>query len=119
MTGSELIATVGRYHAALNAIDLEKVAAFFAEDAEYHSPSVGVIIGKEAIMKAMAGYFAEFPDQHAIDDTVEAIAANQVRSHWRLKATARSTGLPHERSGGEVITFNSNGLILRIDVEDN
>jgi ketosteroid isomerase-like protein len=113
------VARVHRYHAALNAVDLAKVAAMFAENAEYHSPSVGAIIGKPAIVAAMKGYFDEYPDQHAIDDVVEAIAPNKVRSRWRLKATAKSTGLPYERAGGEVITFGEDGLILRVDVEDS
>ncbi len=91
----------------------------FAETAEYHSPSVGAIVGKSAIVAAMKGYFEEYPDQHAIDDVVEAIAPGKVRSRWRLKATAKSTGQPYERSGGEVITFGPDGLILRVDVEDS
>jgi len=117
-TTEDMIARVHRYHAALNAIDLDAVSAFFAGTAEYHSPSVGAILGKTAIMAAMRGYFAEYPDQHAIDDVVEAVGGNKVRSRWRLKATAKSTGAPYERSGAEVITFGNDGLIQRIDVED-
>ena len=119
MTAEDNVARVHRYHAALNAIDLDAVSAMFAEVAEYHSPSVGAIIGKGAIMAAMKGYFEEYPDQHAIDDVVEAIAPNKVRSRWRLNATSKTTGLPYVRNGGEVITFGDDGLMLRVDVEDS
>lgn len=118
MKDAEAVAIVNRYHAALNAIDLAAVEAMFAIDAEYHSPSVGAIIGRTAIMAAMASYFAEYPDQHAVDESVVAIAPGKVRSRWRLKATARSTGLPYERQGGEVISIGGDGLITRVEVED-
>jgi hypothetical protein len=109
---------VHRYHAALNAIDLEAVAAMFAEQGEYHSPSIGGLIGKPAVMAAMRSYFAEYPDQHAVDDMVEALDATRVRSRWRLTATEKTTGKAYVRSGAEVITFSPEGLILRVEVED-
>jgi ketosteroid isomerase-like protein len=112
------VARVHRYHAALNAIDLVAVEAMLAEDAEYHSPSVGAIVGKAAIVAAMAAYFAEYPDQHAVDDVVEEVAADKVSSRWRLRATAKTTGHLYERHGGEVITFRPDGLILRVEVVD-
>jgi hypothetical protein len=109
---------VHRYHAALNALDLEAVEAMFAADGEYHSPSIGALIGRPAVMAAMRSYFAEYPDQHAIDDVVEALDAARVRSQWRLTATEKTTGKAYVRSGAEVITFNPDGLIVRVEVED-
>lgn len=76
-----------------------------ADNAEYHSPSIGALVGKAAIMAAVRSYFAEYPDQKAVDDVVEAVDSTRVRSQWRLKATSRSTGELYERRGSEVITI--------------
>lgn len=115
----DIVERVNRYHAALNALDLDIVAVMLAEHAEYHSPSVGAILGKAAIMAAMRGYFAEYPDQVAVDDVVEALDDVRVHSVWRLTATSKSTGEPYVRSGAEVITFAPDGLILRVEVQDS
>jgi hypothetical protein len=112
------VARVNRYHEALNALDLPAVESMLAADAEYHSPSVGALVGRPAIMAAMRSYFDEYPDQLAIDDVVEALDSTRVRSQWRLKATSRSTGDRYERSGSEVISFSASGLIIRVEVED-
>lgn len=112
------IARATAYHDALNALDLAAVERMFADQAEYHSPSIGALVGREAIMRSVRAYFAEYPDQVATDEKLEEIDDVRVRSHWHLKATARSTGEAYERRGREVITFAGNGLILRVEVED-
>jgi ketosteroid isomerase-like protein len=114
----DLLGLVTRYHAALNALDLDGVAAMFADEAEYHSPSVGGILGKHAIMAAMRGYFAEYPDQVAVDDRTYHAGPDAVLSEWRLKATAKSTGKKIERNGAETIFFTPKGLIRRVEVTD-
>ncbi len=114
----DLIGLVNRYHAALNALDLAAVEAMFADDAEYHSPSVGGILGKHAIMTAMRGYFAEYPDQVTIDDHTSYAGPDAVRSEWRLKATSKATGKVSMREGAETIFFDHQGLIRRIEVKD-
>lgn len=114
----DLIRLANRYHAALNALDLDGVAAMFADAAEYHSPSVGGILGKHAIMAAMRGYFAEYPDQAAIDDRTYHAGPDAVRSEWRLKATSKSTGNKIARTGAETIFFTPKGLIRRVEVAD-
>lgn len=114
----DLIGLANRYHAALNALDLDGVAAMFADEAEYHSPSVGGILGKHAIIAAMRGYFAEYPDQVAIDDRTYHAGPDAVRSEWRLKATTKSTGRKIERNGAETIFFTAKGLIRRVEVQD-
>lgn len=106
------------YHRALNAIDLQAMALCFADHAEYRSPGIGALEGKPAIMAAMISHFAEYPDQQAIDNMIEAINPDQVRSRWRLKATSKSTGRPYARSGNEIVTFTAAGLIARVEVED-
>jgi ketosteroid isomerase-like protein len=113
----DLIGLVNRYHAALNALDLDRVGTMFVDEAEYHSPSVGGILGKHAIMAAMRGYFAEYPDQVAIDDRTCHAGPDAVRSEWRLKATAKSTGKTVERNGAETIFFTAKGLIRRVEVQ--
>lgn len=112
------VSIVERYHAALNAFDPALVAPLMAPEAEYHSPSVGVIAGRDQIIAAMRAYFAEYGDQIAMDDTVEHVRPNVVRCVWRLKATAKSTGEPYERRGIEHVTLTPEGLILRVEVED-
>jgi ketosteroid isomerase-like protein len=113
------VARLISYHAALNDFDLEAVEGMFAVDAEYVSPGLnGAIQGRDAIMKAMREYFAEYSDQRAEDDEVVALAANVVQSHWRLRATASKTGKVLERRGQEVVTFNAAGLIARVEVFD-
>lgn len=116
--GESLVGLVHRYHAALNAFDLETVEAMLAPDAEYHSPSVGALIGRDAVMNAMRRYFAEYSDQVAIDDRIEPAGPAAVRSEWRLRATARSTGAIYARRGAETVTFGPDFLIRRVEVED-
>jgi len=114
----DLIGLVNRYHAALNALDLDRVGAMFADEAEYHSPSVGGILGKHAVMAAMRGYFAEYPDQVAIDDRTYYAGPDAVRSEWRLTATSKSTGKTVTRQGAETIFFTAKYLIRRVEVQD-
>jgi uncharacterized protein (TIGR02246 family) len=108
-----------RYHHALNRCDAGGAMAFFAPDAVYVSPGVnGRIEGRDAIIAAFTAYFAEHPDQHAIDEFVELVAPDVVRSLWRLEATSASTGARYQRRGVETVTFDSAGLIVRVEVED-
>lgn len=113
------VALLRRYHAALNDYDEPTVKAMFAADAIYVSPGVnGRIAGRDAIIAAFTGYFAEHPDQFAIDETVTRIAPDTVRSVWRLAATARSTGRRVARRGTETVTFDPSGLIAHVEVTD-
>ena len=113
------VALLGRYHDALNDYDAETVKPMFAPDAVYVSPGVnGRIAGRDTIIAAFSAYFAEHPDQHAIDDEVTRVAPDAVRSRWRLEATARSTGARVARRGVETVTFDSSGLICRVEVTD-
>lgn len=113
------VALLAHYHAALNAYDEGTVKAMFAADAVYVSPGVkGQIAGRDAIIAAFSAYFAEHPDQHAIDDEIVLLAPDAVRSVWRLEATARSTGQRVARRGVETVTFGSDGLIRHVEVTD-
>lgn len=112
-----LIDRVIAYHAAMERQDLETAAAMFTADAEYHSPSVGAIYGRHAILKAFRAYFEEYPDQHAVDDRLSYAGPEAVRSEWHLTATARSNGSKIDRTGSAVMFFDPHGLIRRIEVE--
>lgn len=107
-----------RYFDALNALDLAAAEAMYAEDATYHSRFVGALVGKKAIFAAFRQYFAEYSDQSATTEAIERLESKVVRTRWRLTATAKSTGLPLARRGSERIAFNADGLIARVDVED-
>lgn len=113
------VALVERYHAALNAYDAATVMPMFAEAAVYVSPGVnGRIEGRERIIAAFSTYFSEHPDQHAIDERIERLGPRMARSHWRLDATAASTGKPVRRHGIETLTFDGEGRIILVEVED-
>ena len=116
----DAVALLHKYHAALNANDLEKVSAMFADDAVYVSPGLnGEIKGRAAIMQSMRSYFAEFADQISTDESVTLTAPFTVRSFWYLKATSNKTGNASERRGSEFVTFNEESLIIRVEVSDD
>jgi hypothetical protein len=113
------VARLLAYHAALNAIELDAVAAMFAETAEYVSPGLnGVVRGRAAIMEAMGRYFSEYADQHSRDDEVVALSPHVVQSLWSLRATSSKTGKVLIRHGKEVVTFDDSGLISKVEVFD-
>ena len=112
------VALVRRYHAALNRYRAEDIAAMFAAGASYHSPGVGALEGRDAIIAAFSVYFAEHPDQHPVDETLVNTGSYSVRSEWRLTATSASTGEAYRRAGSETVTFDTDGLIVRVAVED-
>ncbi len=78
----------------------------------------GAIEGRSAIIAAFTAYFAEYPDQHAADDSIVALGPRMARSEWWLTATARSTGKPIQRRGIETIEFDEQGRIKRVEIED-
>jgi uncharacterized protein (TIGR02246 family) len=108
-----------RYHAALQPYAADVVAEMFADGAVYVSPGVnGRLEGRAAIMRAFNAYFAEHPDQQAVDEEVEVLGGRIVRSRWRLTATSAATGRAVERRGIETVTFDEEGRILKVEVED-
>ena len=115
----DTLALVKRYHEALNHYDAATVKAMFAPDAVYDSPGVkGRIEGRDAIIAAFDTYFAEHPDQHAVDEGLELRAPHQVWFAWKLEATAQSTGKCITRRGTEIVTFDDAGLIRHVEVHD-
>lgn len=118
MTGFDPVERVKCYHAALNRFDASVVSPMFDPAATYTSPSVGTLVGRDAVIAAMEGYFTEFPDQVAEDEKVEQTGPLTVLCHWRLAATSAATGARSVRRGVETLTFSPQGLILSITVED-
>jgi hypothetical protein len=113
------VAQVKRYHAALNGYREEAVRPMFAARAVYASPGVGGRIeGREAILSAFRDYFAAHPDQVAEDESVTALSPLSARAVWRLRATAEPAGRIVERRGVETVRFDSDGLIIAVEVED-
>lgn len=113
------VALVRRYHAALDPYDVAAVRPMFAADAVYVSPGLdGRIEGREAIIAAFGSYFADHPDQQAVDELIERTGPLAARSHWRLEATQASTGQRVQRRGFETVSFGQDGLILHVEVED-
>ena len=103
------------YHAALNAFNVETVEQYFAEQAEYCSPGLKEnLFGRAAIMTAFRVYFLNHPDQIAEDDRIELTGQNEVTSHWRLSVPSAKV----DRSGTEVVQFNGDGKIIRVEVHD-
>jgi ketosteroid isomerase-like protein len=108
-----------KYHAALNGFDLDSVAKMFAENAVYISPGLkGEIKGRDLIMHAMREYFLEYDDQISTDESISTIDLTAAKSVWHLSAINSKTGKKTMRSGVEIITFDSNNLIVRVEVSD-
>ena len=102
------------YTAALNRYDLDAVAEMFAESAVYVSPGLnGEIKGRAAIMAAFRSYFAEHADQVNVDEDARVLDANTLQAHWRLESSKS------KRSGKQIINFNAEGEIQRIEVRDD
>ena len=118
MTALDPVELVRRYHAALNHFDAAEVTPMFDAAATYTSPSVGTLVGRDAILSAMARYFAEFPDQVAEDEVIEQTGPLTVRCEWKLGATSATTGEKSIRRGVEILTLTPEGRILAIAVED-
>lgn len=113
------VALVRRYHAALEAFDAAVVGPMFSVDAVYVSPGVnGRIEGRDAIIAAFSAYFAEYPDQQAEDESIERTGPREARAAWRLRAIAVSTGRQAVRQGIETVSFNAQGLIVMVEVDD-
>lgn len=113
------VALAKAYLDTLQPYDSQKAKAFFAEDAVYVSAGVnGRIEGREAIIAAFDRYFAEFPDQQAVDEAVERVEPLAVRVAWHLTATSRTTGRAVTRRGTETIRFDAEGRITRVEVFD-
>lgn len=111
-------AALVHYHALLDAHDVNGVARLLAPEVHYVSAGLGDVTGREAVLQSMRDYFATCPDHQAFDDEVKALSPRVAQSLWRLRGTNRHTGVVVERHGIETVTFDADGLVLSILVED-
>lgn len=56
--------------AAWNAHDATKLAAIYADDAVFHDPGMGDVVGKKAIMTTMKGFWTGFSDLKTTEENV-------------------------------------------------
>lgn len=113
------IARLIAYHDAINALDFSIIEAMFAEHAVYDSGGLGgVVTGRGPIMEGFRSYFHAYPDQVSEDSVVELLDGLRVRSVWRLSASHSVTGARLVRAGDEIVTFDDEGLIIRVEVTD-
>jgi ketosteroid isomerase-like protein len=112
------VAALIAYHAALDAHDVDAVEKLMAENATYESAGIGLVEGRAAITSAIRKYFAAHADHHAWDDSVKQIGPRSARAVWQLTATNDATGEKYHRRGEEEVTFDDEGLVLRVLVVD-
>lgn len=106
------------YHAALNAHDVVVVETLMAADVTYHSATLGVLQGRDAIVGAFRRYFAAHGDHSAWDDVVKAVGPLKAHAIWQLAATNRTSNEKSHRRGEETVTFDGDGKILMVEVVD-
>jgi ketosteroid isomerase-like protein len=114
----DIVDIVERYHAAVNALDFDAIESFLTETVVYVSDGVGVFEGRDAVMQGFRTYFAEYGDQVAEDETIEAMSERAVRSVWKLTATSAKTGQKLVRSGEETAFLDRDGFIEKVIVRD-
>lgn len=107
------------YHAAIQRLDFDAIESMIHPNAEYKSAGVGSLKGREAILAAFRAYFAVYPDQVAMDDSVVATACDTAIAVWHLQAKNLETGEMSRRRGSEEIRFDDAGKILNVIVRDN
>ena len=112
-------ALLAEYTAALNRYDLDAVENMFANNAVYMSPGLGgEITGRNAIMQAFRAYFADHRDQVNVDWNVKLIENKKIQSAWSLTATNVRTSEAVSRQGSQVMTFDGEDRIARVQVLD-
>ena len=98
--------------------DLEGAERLLAPDVFSVSEGLGHVKGREAVIAALGVYFAACPDDQVFEDEIVALGPLQARSLWKLRATHKVTGVVVERRGTETVSFDADGLITSIEVED-
>ena len=106
----------GRYTAAWNSGDPDRVAAFFAEDATL-SVNGSPATGRAAIADVARGFMAAFPDLELLLDRLEYVG-DRVRYHWTFIGSNSGPGGTGQRvhfSGYEEWTLTEDGRIAHSD----
>jgi uncharacterized protein (TIGR02246 family) len=106
----------GRYTAAWNSGQPERVAAFFAEDATL-SVNGSPASGRAAITEVARGFMTAFPDLELLLDRLEFVG-DHVRYHWTFIGSNSGPGGTGQRvrfSGYEEWTLADDGRIANSD----
>jgi predicted ester cyclase len=90
---------------ALNAHDLDAMAAFFAEDASNH----GMRVGRAGFRAVVGDIIATFPDWH---DHVEKVFADDDWVIEHVRATGTHLGKPHIPHNGDLRHVEPTGKIF-------
>ena len=99
------------YVEASNDHDVDRISTLLSKDAVYHSTGVGSHRGKDAILAMNRKFFAEYPDVHWSPENYRSIAGNGVEFDFKISLKGKLS------SGVERVFFDTEGLILRVEVE--
>ena len=84
-----------KYHAVLDAQDVDGVAACLAAEARYVSPAIGDVVGREAILASIRAYFAASPDHQAFDDEVKTTGPRSAAKPLAIAGREQDDGRGH------------------------
>ena len=116
MNETEYIELARAYVALSNAHRVDLIRPMFAADAIYRSSAVGEFNGAAAIAKMMRAFFARYPDAYWFCEDYRC-SGSRVEFAFSLQASdARGAG--HlQRSGLEMIEYDADGLIAKLEVK--
>ncbi len=102
-----------RWHGAIQRARLRCGRSVLADDATYAVAfKVGALRGRAQIVKAFRDYFAEYPDQVAVDDSFEKVSPAAAKSTWHPPAApARRPARSSSAGAKETIYLNAEGKI--------
>lgn len=99
------------YVEASNAHDVERIATLLNDSAVYRSTGVGGHDGKAAILAMNQKFFSDNPDVHWEAANYRAIGDEGVEFDFEISLKGKLS------SGVERVFFDTDGLIIRVEVE--
>ncbi len=115
MTETETIELARAYLALSNAHRVDLIQSLFAADAVYSSSAVGEYQGPAAIAEMMRAFFARYPDVRWQCENYRC-TSNRVSFDFELRASDAQSGEQLRRGGIEVIEYNAEGRIKKLEV---
>jgi hypothetical protein len=100
-----------------NAHELERIFPMFAENAIYVSKVVGAFEGRDAIAAMMRGFFQRMSDVRWEVPAYAVSCERTVGFEFTRHFTDPEAGEASSVRGREIIEFDPDGRILRIEVE--
>ena len=88
------VAVVRAFHDAINARDLDAVAALMTDDHRFVDSEGAVVDGKDACTDAWRGFFAAFPDYRNVFDDVRSPAPGVVEVTGRSECSVAALDGP-------------------------